>query len=58
MTWRRYAKAVVPGVATGIAIAVQWIVTGEFDRAELVTTLTGIGTTLLAYSTPNVPPTS
>lgn len=34
--------AMLPAVGTVVAVAVQWIVTGEYDRAELVTSLTGL----------------
>lgn len=51
-----YAKAALPFLATLAAIAVQWIATGEYDRAELTTTITGLGTTLLAFAVPNLPP--
>jgi hypothetical protein len=50
-----YAKAVVPLAASLIAVALQWAITGEYDRAELVTQLTGLGSALLTYLVPNVP---
>lgn len=34
--------ALLPAVGTVLAVAVQWIVTGEYDRAELVTSLSGL----------------
>jgi hypothetical protein len=35
---------VLPAVVTLIAVVVQWAVTGEFDRAELVTAIMGLVT--------------
>jgi hypothetical protein len=39
----------ITAVATLVALAIQWAITGEFDRAELVTTLTGLGSALVAF---------
>lgn len=50
---RPYAKAAYPAIGTAVAVVVQWIATGEFDRAELVTTLTGIPAALLTLGVPN-----
>lgn len=52
---RPYLKAVLPALLTLIAVGVQWAVTGEFDRAELVTTLTGLGSSLLTFYVRNEP---
>lgn len=52
---RPYAKAFVPAVGTLLAVGVQYVVTGELDRAELTTALTGAGTTLVTLLTPNHP---
>lgn len=48
-----FAKAVTPALLTVLAIVVQWIVTGEYDRAELATTLTGLLAAATAYLVPN-----
>lgn len=40
--------AVIPAAGSLIAVAIQWAVTGELDRAELVTALTGFSAALLA----------
>lgn len=48
-----YAKAIAPFTLTLVAIAIQWAVTGEYDRAELTTTLTGLSAALLTYLVPN-----
>jgi VIT1/CCC1 family predicted Fe2+/Mn2+ transporter len=53
-----YAKAIVPAVATILAVAIQWAVTGEFDRAELATALTGLLAAVVTYVVPNTPPTT
>jgi hypothetical protein len=52
---RPLAKACWPAIATLVAVAVQWIATGEFDRSELVTAITGLCAALLTYWVPNVP---
>lgn len=52
----RFAKAIAPAVGTVIAVALQWVITGEFDRAELVTALTGLSAAVLSYWVPNAPP--
>lgn len=53
-----YAKAVVPFVLSLIAALGQFLVTGEFDRAELVTALTGSLTSLVTLLVPNTKPHS
>ncbi len=53
---RPYAKAVYPFVATLVGVVVQWIITGEFNELELVTAITGIVTTSLAFLVGNAPP--
>lgn len=50
---RPYAKAVLPFIGTLVAIGVQWIVTGEYDRAELSTTLTGLIAAFVTLLAPN-----
>lgn len=47
------AKAVWPAIGTLAAVAVQWIATGEFDRAELTTAITGLVAALVTYGVPN-----
>lgn len=34
--------ALLPAVGTVLAVVVQWLISGEFDRAELVTSLSGL----------------
>jgi hypothetical protein len=48
-----YAKAVVPFVLTIIAVVGQWAATGELDRAELVTAVTGALSALVTFAVPN-----
>jgi len=48
-----YAKAVLPFLGTALAVLVQWAVTGEFDRAELATALTGAVAAITAFLAPN-----
>jgi hypothetical protein len=38
----------VPALSTVAAVLVQWAVTGEFDRSELATAVTGLVTAALA----------
>lgn len=54
LRWRPYAKAAWPAIGTVVAILVQWIATGEFDRSEFVTALTGLPAALLTFSVPNI----
>jgi hypothetical protein len=51
-----YAKAVLPFVIAAAAVVVQWAITGEFDRAELVTAITGAGAALVTLLAPNKRP--
>lgn len=55
MTLKPYLKAVVPALATLIGVAGQWVATGEFDRAETATAITGGLTSLLAFAVRNEP---
>lgn len=52
---RPYAKAVLPFALTLIAVIGQVIATGEFDRAEFATALTGALAALVTYSVRNEP---
>lgn len=49
-----YAKAVYPALGAIVAVAVQWVATGEFDRAEFATAVSGVAAALLAYAPPNL----
>jgi TRAP-type C4-dicarboxylate transport system permease small subunit len=50
---RPFAKAVIPALATVIAVAAQWLSTGSFDQTAMVTAITGLATAILAYFTTN-----
>lgn len=39
----------LPAIAALVAVLIQWAVTGEFDRAELATALTGLSTSVFAF---------
>jgi hypothetical protein len=52
---RPYLKAVLPALLTLIAVLVQWGVTGAFDKAELVTAITGFTASLLTFLAKNEP---
>jgi hypothetical protein len=45
----RFRKSVFPAVGTVLAVGVQWVSTGVFDKAELATALTGLGAALVSY---------
>lgn len=47
------AKAIYPALGTLVATGAHWASTGEFDRVELVTIVTGMVASLLTYSVPN-----
>ena len=48
-----YAKAASPAILTLIAVVGHWIATGEFDRAETATAVTGGLSALVSYLVPN-----
>lgn len=41
--------ALIPAFGSVVAILIQWAITGEYDRSELVTTVTGLSASLLAF---------
>lgn len=47
------AKAVYPALLTVVAVLGQWVKTGAFDSAELLTALIGGATAVIVYYTPN-----
>jgi hypothetical protein len=53
---RPFAKAVIPALGTVIAVGIQYLSTGEFDRAEMTTAITGLSTALVAYLATNHTP--
>lgn len=52
---RPYLKAVAPALLTLVAVLVQVLVTGEYDRAELVTTITGLASATITFLVSNEP---
>jgi hypothetical protein len=50
---RPFAKAILPALGTVIAIGIQYGTTGEFDRAEMTTAITGLSTALVAFLATN-----
>lgn len=48
-----FAKAIAPALVTLLAVGIQVVATGEFDRAELATALTGLVAALSSYLVPN-----
>lgn len=55
MNWQNFAKALVPAGAAVLGVGIQWVATGEFDRAELATALTGLVSAVAVYLVPNAP---
>lgn len=50
---RPYAKAVYPFLLTIVAVLGQWAITGELNRPELVTAITGALSALVTLTVPN-----
>jgi hypothetical protein len=48
-----HAKALAPALGTLIAVAAQYLATGTFDQAELVTAITGLTAALVTHQTTN-----
>ena len=42
--------AVLPTLGGVVAVVTQWAITGEFDRAELVTALSAVAGSVLAFA--------
>jgi hypothetical protein len=53
---RPFAKAVIPALGTMIVVGIQYFSTGEFDRAEMTTAITGLSTALVAFLATNHSP--
>lgn len=53
MNYKAALKAIAPSVGTLVAVGVEYLVTGEFDKLELTTALTGFSAALLTLITPN-----
>jgi hypothetical protein len=51
--YKAVLKSLVPFVCTLLAVGIQYGVTGEFDKAEVATAITGIGASLVTLLTPN-----
>lgn len=47
-----YLKCIVPAVATTVAVIVQYLLTGEFDKTTVTIAVTGALTSILALVTP------
>lgn len=52
---RPYAKAIYPFLLTIVAVLGQWAVTGQLDRPELVTAVTGALSALVTFWVRNEP---
>jgi hypothetical protein len=53
MNYKAFLKSLVPFVGTLVAVGAQYLVSGEFDKAELVTALTGISAAIVTFLVPN-----
>lgn len=53
LNYKSFLKSLVPFVGTLVAVGAQYLVTGEFDKAELATALTGLSASLIAFLVPN-----
>lgn len=51
--YKAVLKALLPFVGTLLAVGIQYGVTGEFDKAEVATALTGISASLVTLLVPN-----
>lgn len=51
----KFAKALVPAVATVLVVLTHGLITGEFDKAELDIAVTGLIASAVAYVVPNAP---
>jgi hypothetical protein len=51
-----FAKSIIPALATVIAVVAQWLSTGSFDQAAMVTAITGFTTAVIAYFATNTTP--
>lgn len=42
--------AILPTLGGVLAVLIQWVATGEFDRAELATSITAVAAAALAFA--------
>ena len=50
---QRYAKALGPFALTAVGVLLHGAFTGEFDRTELATAITGVASALVTFAVPN-----
>lgn len=53
LNYKAFLKSIAPFVGTLVAVGVQYLVTKEFDKAEITTAITGITAALLVLIVPN-----
>ncbi len=53
MTLAGIRKALMPFILSLLAMVVSWVTTGDFDRLELGTIVSGAITSVLVYWVPN-----
>jgi hypothetical protein len=51
-----FAKAIAPAVLTLIAVGVDWLILGNFQRQTLAIAVTGLGAAIVTYFVPNAQP--
>lgn len=49
----RYAKALGPALLTVAGVGIHWLVTGQWNQAEWIAAITGIGTAFFTLLVPN-----
>lgn len=52
-----FAKAIAPAVLTLVAVLVDWLVQGTFDRQTAAIAITGLAAAVITYFVPNSLPT-
>lgn len=53
LNYKAFLKSLVPFVGTLVAVGLQYAVTGEFDKAEVATAVTGVAASLVTFLVPN-----
>lgn len=51
--YKAVLKSLLPFIGTLLAVGIQYFATGEFDKAEVATALTGISASLITLLVPN-----
>lgn len=54
---RPFLKAITPAVLTVIAVLVDWLILGKFEKQTLAIAITGLVSAVITYLVPNTPKT-